>query len=210
MIPPVSGNVRAVAGRRPLIVDVSNTNTIDTVELIASHADALVCKTTEGSGFVDSTYAAHRSIAAHRGIPFGGYLFLHPGSSGNEAEFFLEHAKIRRGDLQPWIDAEVRDGASFATVAARVDSCAKVLEQHGLQPLLYSYTGFLQGLLDARPALRRLRLVQASYTWRRPRVGRGATVVAWQYTDRLAAGSAHVDASRAFVPLDALKVAANV
>lgn len=208
MLQPVSGSIRALSGRRPLMLDVSNNNPIGGAQLAASGAVALVCKATEGASFVDNTYTAHRELARAHRIPFGGYLFLHPSSSGNEAAFFLEHARPAAGDVQPWIDAEVRDGASFAQVAARVDSCAQVLEAAGYRPLLYSYTSFLQGLLVARPTLRRLRVVQAGYTRVRPRVGHGASVVAWQNTDRLPAAGGHFDGSRLLVPLESLLIGA--
>lgn len=189
-----------------LVLDVSNTNPISLARLRAAAPAALVAKASEGSGFTDRLYAEHRKYARQLGIPFGGYLFLHPGSSGNEAAHFLAVARPVKGDLQPMIDTEVRDGVSFAAVAARVDACAKALEARGYRPLLYSYTSFLQQLLRARPKLARLRVWQAGYVSKRPRVGHGASVVLWQFTDAYKVGSGRFDASRLYVPLDTLLI----
>ena len=185
-----------------MILDVSNTNPIDRATLGELGPEALYCKATEGTWFKDATYGGHRQLAKAEGVPFGGYLFLHPRSPGNEAQYFLTYAKPRAGDLQPVIDAEVRDAATFAQVAARVDSCAKVLEGAGFKPLLYSYTSFLQNLLTAVPDLSRLRVWQAAYTMSRPKVGQGASVVLWQFTDHLNG----YDASKRFVPLTDLVI----
>lgn len=191
---------------RRIVIDVSNNNPISQHVLQLSNAQALICKATEGTTFHDATYGDHRAIAKALGIPFGAYLFLHPGSRGNEADFFLAYAKPKKGDIQPIIDSEVRDGASFVTVAARVDSCAKELERHGFRPILYSYTSFIQGLVAARPKLARLRVLQAGYTSRRPTIGHGVTVIGWQFTDAYRVGSHEYDASRLYVPLDSLRI----
>jgi len=206
VFPQPANYLRPLAARKPVVIDVSNNNPISDADFRAANPMALVCKCTEADNFYDGTYTAHRAMAKKYKVPFGGYLFLHPLSAKNEAEWFLEHASVKVGDLQPWIDSEVRDGASFAQVAARVDSCAKVLEDKGLSPLLYSYTGFVQGLLEAVPDLKRLRVLQASYTALRHRVGHGSSVVGWQFTDRYKAGSGAYDASRLFVALDSLRV----
>lgn len=196
----------AVSAPAGLVLDVSNVNPITAAELHAAAPAALYCKATEGDNFRDRTLGAHRQLARQAGIPFGSYLFLHPASLGNEAGFYLAYAKPRPGDLQPMIDAETRDGGSFARVAARVQSCAVELEAHGYRPLLYSYTSFLQRLLDADPRLARLRVWQAAYTVRRPKIGHGVSVALWQYTDSFQALGHGFDASKPFVDLDSLRI----
>lgn len=189
-----------------MILDVSNVHPITLADLRRAAPAGLYCKATEGDSFVDATLATHRGYAGRLGIPFGSYLFLHPGSAGDEAGWYLEHARPAAGDLEPMIDAEVRDGAPFVKIAARVDACARELELHGYRPLLYSYTSFLVELLKARPKLARLRVWQAGYVARRPVVGNGASVVLWQYTDAYPVGRRTYDASRLYVPLDELRI----
>lgn len=193
-----------------VVIDTSNNNPISLTQLKEAKPAALICKATEGTNFKDATYPGQRELARKLGIPFGAYLFLHPGSKGDEAEFFLEYAKPKPGDLQPVIDVEIRDGASFATVAARAESCAKALEAKGFHPLLYSYTSFLQDLYHYQPQLTRLRVWQAAYTSIRPVLGHGATVVMWQFSETYPVGGGRFDASRSFVPISSLIVGGNL
>src|SRR4029077_5909413 len=93
-----------------IVLDVSNNNTIDEQLFRRSGAVALIAKATEGDNFKDATLSAHRTVAKAAGVPFGSYLFLHPKSTGDEAAFYLEYAKPKRGDIQPIIDCEVSDG----------------------------------------------------------------------------------------------------
>lgn len=193
-----------------MILDVSNNNPITEAQLREAKPQALICKATEGTTFKDPVYEQQRELAHKLGIPFGAYLFLHPGAVGDEADFFLNYAKPTNYDLQPIIDCEIRDGASFATVAARADACATRLESEGFHPLLYSYTSFLQSLYAERPQLERLRVWQAAYTSVRPVLGHGATVVMWQFSETYPVGGGHFDASRLFVPLSSLTVGSSV
>lgn len=202
---------------RRLILDVSNQNPIDAVTARAASPAALIAKETEGTSFMDGTAAQHRAIARQLGIPFGGYLFLHVASPRAEAEKFLAFAQLRRGDLQPIIDAEVRDGATMAQVAHAVDECAHYLEGQGFQPILYASASFWIGLHAERPDLRRLRVWEADYPGRftrwlprlaalRIRLRHGASVVIWQWTDRYQVGARRFDASRLLARLDSLRI----
>lgn len=202
-----------------LILDVSNNNTIDEPTLRRSGAEALIAKATEGTTFVDAALEQHRQAARNAGVPFGSYLFLHPSSSGNEAGFYLEHAHPRPGDLQPMIDCEVSDGQSLQIVAGRAHSCALELERNGYRPLLYGPGSFLQSLFGAQPLLRRLHVWEAQYPGRftrwapaiarlRYRLGNGASVVLWQWTELYAVGGRYFDASRLLTGLDNLLIPA--
>src|SRR5262249_48004746 len=179
------------------VLDVSSRNPATLQQVRDSRCVALEAKATEGATYRDPTLAGHRKIAAELGLPFGSYLFLHPSSSGSEADAYLVYAQPRPGDIQPVIDAEVRDGSSFQTVAARVESCARGLEARGYQPILYASASFWRQLFAATPDLKRLRVWEAQYPGRvtrwlpklaamRIKLGHGVTVVMWQFTDRYA------------------------
>lgn len=200
-----------------LVLDVSNNNPISLAAFKASGAQALICKATEGTNFHDGTLAAHRQIAHAAGKPFGSYLFLHPDSPGNEAGYYLNYAKPRKGDIQPIIDAEVADGESWSKVAARVDSCARELEKHGYKPILYASTSFWLSIFAARPGLKRLRVWEAQYPghytkWfprlaqKRLKLSHGASVVLWQWTDHFQDSGHYYDASRLFVNVNTLLI----
>lgn len=200
-----------------LVLDVSNVNTITLKQLRDSKAQALIAKATEGSTFEDPTLAAMRGVARQAGVAFGSYLFLRPNSTGSEAGEYLKYAKPKKGDIQPIIDAEVTDGDSMAKVAARVQSCAKALEKEGFRPILYASASFWQQLFAVEPSLKRLRVWEADYPGKftkwfpslaklRIKLGHGATVVMWQWTDAYAVDGKHFDASRLFVNVDTLKI----
>lgn len=204
-----------------LVLDVSNNTPITASEVRASKAVALIAKETEGVSFKDGTAARHRDVARACGIPFGGYLFLRMTSQGSEADAFLRYAKLRAGDIQPVIDAEVTDGHTMTQVAKRVDAEARTLERHGYRPILYASSSFWLGLYSAHPSLRRLRVWEAQYPGRftrwTPRLARlrirlrhGATVVLWQWTSSYAIGHKRYDASRLMVPLRKILIPRNV
>lgn len=200
-----------------LVLDVSNNNPITLAQLRQSKAWALIAKATEGTNFDDKTLGAMRAIAKEAGVPFGSYLFLHANSVGNEAGDYLAYAKPRKGDIQPVIDAEVSDGESMAQVAARVQSCARALEHAGYKPILYTYSSFWKQLVAAEPTLKRLRIWQADYPGKftrwfpglaklRMKLGIGASVVMWQWTDAYQVGGKGYDASRLFVDINTIRI----
>jgi GH25 family lysozyme M1 (1,4-beta-N-acetylmuramidase) len=205
--------------KREFAIDVSNVNPASERVVRDSGSVALICKATEGDSFRDKTLPAHRKIAKTVGIPFGSYVFLHARSAGDEAAAYLAYAKPKRGDIQPVIDAEGGglDGASMGDMAARVDACARELETHGYRPILYASSSFWTQLVAERPTLRRLRVWEAQYPglfsrWLprfaklRIRLGRGATVVLWQWTDRDSVDGHGYDDSLLLAPLDSLLI----
>lgn len=189
-----------------LVLDVSNNTPIGVPVLKESGSVALLAKATEGTGFRDAYLGTHRSAARIAGKPFGSYLFLHPDSVGSEAQYYLDYAQPRRGDIQPIIDAETLGKGGFGTAAARVNSCAEALEDKGYKPILYASASFWQWLIKADPTLKRLFVWEAQYPGRftrwfpwlaakRIRLFHGVSVVLWQWTDSFAVGGRHYDAS---------------
>lgn len=201
------------------VIDVSNNRPIDHADLKASGAIGLIAKATEGATFKDATYPEHRKIAKAEGKPFGGFVFLHAASAGNEAEFFINYAKPRRGDIQPVVDAEGGglDGKPTADLAKRALSCLERLEAKGYRPLLYTSAATWKQLVSYEPRLRHYRAWEADYPGRftrwvpglaklRIRLGRGASVVLWQWTSVYGVNGKSYDASRLMVPLDRLLI----
>lgn len=205
-----------------LVLDVSNNDTITESALKASGAAALICKATEGTGFEDKTYEAMRLNAKHAGIPFGSYVFFHSSSQGGEAQYYLNYAKPKPGDIQPILDVE--QGGQDTTVAAlakRATAAAQVLSDKGYNPILYSGAYYWKQLVAYSPKLKKLRVWEADYPgtysrWfpllaqKRVKLLSGASVVMWQWTDRLAVGVHFYDASRLFVPVNSLLIPANL
>lgn len=189
-----------------LCIDVSNNNPIGASELLRVKPQLLIAKATEGDWFQDHTYAAHRSLAASNGIRFGSYLFLHPGSKGNEAEFFLEYAKPTKED-EIAVDVEVHDGFGMPVVAHRALTCLTYLKDKGFYPLLYCSASWWLELVNWEPKLKLFHVWEAQYPGRferwvpelaakRIKLLHGATVDLWQWTDRYQIGNKYYDASR--------------
>jgi hypothetical protein len=159
-------------------VDVSNNNGhVDFKAVKAAGAIGVYLKVTEGTGFVDATYAANYAAAKAAGLKVGGYHFGHPqNSASQEAGFFLTHLKLEKGDLRPCLDLETTDKQSVGAVRSYGSTFLNLLKSKtGEAGILYSGSYFMSanGLLG-RPE----RKWVASY---------GATPKskwdAWQYTD---------------------------
>lgn len=199
-----------------LVIDSSNNRPINAAELHASGAVALIAKATEGTSFRDRTLESQRLAARAVKVPFGSYLFLHPRSTGTEAQYYLDYAKPRPGDLQPVIDAEVTS-LGIDELARRSQSCARALEAKGYKPMLYASSSIWKQLVKAEPKLKRLKVWEAQYPGRFTRwfprlsslriaLTRGVTVALWQWTDSYAVGSARFDASALLVDINTLRI----
>src|SRR5882672_4847766 len=78
----------------PIVVDVSHWNTItDWTALASAGIGGVIHKVTEGTTYVDPTYAPRRQQALAAGLVWGGYHFLRPGDPVAQANFFLANAK---------------------------------------------------------------------------------------------------------------------
>ena len=200
------------------ILDASNVNPASAEQVRASKAVALIWKATQGSYFTDKTIAAGRKIAATLRIPFGSYVFQDPRDTpAGQHSRYLAAAKPRPGDLEPIIDSETTAGKTWAEIAGNVDALARLFEAGGYRPLLYGSTSWLLRLYEAQPRLRRLRVWQAQYPriippvlkkllGQRTRLGKGATVVAWQYTTRWKILGRGFDGSYLLAPLDSILI----
>jgi lysozyme len=201
---------------RPIAIDISNNNPASRLTIESSGAKVLICKATEGANFEDKTLAAARANAKALGIRFGTYIFLHSATKGSEAGEYLKYAKPKKDELVI-IDSEPggQDGEPISSLAHRTDACARALEQKGFRPILYSSSSVWEEMVSAVPALKRLRVWEAQYPGRftrwfpalarlRQKLGRGASVVMWQFTDSYAVGPYRFDASLVLVPVEKL------
>lgn len=100
-------------------------------------------KVTEGTSFVDPTYAARRLLAKVASVPFGGYHFAHFESEADarvEAHFFLARARPKPGDLRPMLDLEVN---AAGLSRAELTRCVKIWVDEvehavGVKPIIYT------------------------------------------------------------------------
>lgn len=103
-------------------------------------------KATEGTTFVDPTYAKRVRQARRAGIPVGAYHFARPdrGDASEEARFFLATADIRAGDMLPMLDLESTEGLSPAELTRWTGAWVRTVTRHlagrglGGKPIIYT------------------------------------------------------------------------
>lgn len=150
-------------------------------------AIALITKATQGTSFVDSTYAGFQQSASKLGIPFAGYHWVDTSDLGAQA---ANAYRIMGGTPCMW-DAE----ATGATVARLVDLTKRYRALGGNPRLVYLPHWWWQDHLGS-PSLQPLAdlglgLVSSAYPaagYSETGVGwngyGGMTPVIWQYTDK--------------------------
>ena len=99
--------------------------------------DFVICKATEGIGFVDPYCDQWIQQAIALGKPWGFYHFMRPTNDPvKEAQFFVEHTSAYFGKGLPVLDAEVKYGNVDV-----VDWCyqflSEVIRLTGIKPLMY-------------------------------------------------------------------------
>jgi GH25 family lysozyme M1 (1,4-beta-N-acetylmuramidase) len=170
----------------------SGTQTLDLHDVVA-----LVTKATEGTSYVDPTYAIYRDRAKARGIPFAAYHWIHATDIPGQAR----HAFSVVGPSVPLMidDEDTTDGLSVSRTLAFV---AAYRALGGTVTLEYLPHWFWQqnGSPDLRPLAKAgLALISSNYTtysdsgpgW--APYG-GVTPTIWQYTSSAKLdGAAKVD-----------------
>jgi lysozyme len=102
-------------------------------------------KATEGTTYIDPTFAVNWPGMKAAGIVRGAYSFFHANADPiAEADHFLSvMGTLQPGDLPPMLDVEVTDGQSAATIAANVSSwVSHVHAATGRVPIIYTTPGF--------------------------------------------------------------------
>ena len=105
-------------------------------------------KATEGTGFIDSSFAHNWPGMRNAGVLRGAYHFFRPGTDGAaQADYFVNQIDaqggLAAGDLPPVADVEVSDNVSAATVIARLHAFLdRVQARTGRVPLIYTANFF--------------------------------------------------------------------
>lgn len=102
----------------PVVLDISHHQDLEDdafEKMKAEGIQGVILKCTEGSGYVDKTYAARRKACEDAGLLVGSYHFARGGSPEAQAEHFLRHAKVD-GSLLLALDWEDK---AMGTAAAR-------------------------------------------------------------------------------------------
>lgn len=170
-------------------VDVSSyQGTIDWPALAAQDIDFAYVKATEGSGFVDDTFATNLQGARDAGVLVGAYHFFSFESPGAaQAENVVATVPAERGLLPVAIDVEhygsfSHDPPDPAEVRAELRVLVAALREHyGVEPVIYAtqaaYSRYVAGELADSPLW-----IRAVYL--PPRVSDGREWTFWQYSHR--------------------------
>lgn len=139
------------------MLDLSNNNggKVDFHKVFNIGHRRVYLKATEGTSFVDATYAQRRKDANAAKLLTGAYHFAHgQASPKEEADFFIKHlgALSTAKDLRPVLDLEMGH-ASPALGKWAVEWLAYVKKHVGILPVVYSYASFAEACaFSKRPA----------------------------------------------------------
>ena len=113
-----------------------------TVDWSTVQADFVFAKASQGTTFIDPTYAANKEGARAKGIPFGSYHYYAGGDPVAEADFFLQTV----GDILPGemlaLDFEI---TISNPVEMASDFINEIKNKVGFYPLFYSYSSLVTG-----------------------------------------------------------------
>lgn len=114
----------------------------------SSGIDFAFVKATEGTTFVDPTFATNWTGMKSAGVVRGAYHFFHANVDPHaQASFVVQTVgQLEAGDLPLVIDLETTDGQSAATVAANALAFLDAVKTAtGKKPIVYVSPGFMNG-----------------------------------------------------------------
>ena len=147
----------------PLVkgIDVSTyQGTIDWSAVKTAGKQFAFIRVSDGTGTIDSQFAANWAKARTHGILRGPYQFFRASEDPTaQANLLISKVGTLEGDdIPPTLDVELMDGQTAATVLSRARTWVAAIQAHyGRKPLVYCSPGFWNGLgaggWDARATL---------------------------------------------------------
>jgi lysozyme len=166
------------------VVDLSHHNTVN--DFAAIKADGIVGiihKATEGTKFVDDTYAQRKLSAVGQGILWGAYHFGVGGDPIAQAEHFLKTVQPDASTLLA-VDFEGNPNGATITLAEAEQLVAHIQQQTGRWPLLYTSRVFMKESAGNKATLlSNCPLWVASYQPEPALPKQWETWTLWQYTN---------------------------
>lgn len=166
------------------VIDLSHYQDVTSwTEVSADGIAGIINKCTQGTTFVDPTYAERQSAAKQAGLLWGAYHFGVGGDGAQQAQYFFEHATPAAGDLLV-LDYEQNTSGSSMTLAEAEAFVTWIQQQRGKWPVLYGGSYLIDQLGGtANSTLCNCPLWIASYT-SSPTLPPGwPQWTLWQYTD---------------------------
>lgn len=140
-------------------IDVSHwQGTTDWAKVAAAGKSFAIMKATEGTGYVDPSYATNHAGAAAAGLWTSAYHFARPGATPNEAVLEADHfvavANLGTRDLIPALDLEVTGGLSTSALQGWVSTWLReVTAKLGVRPMIYTSPSFWKTYMGDSPSL---------------------------------------------------------
>lgn len=103
----------------------------------ALDCDAVICKATEGTGYVNPYCDEHYQSAKAAGKLLGVYHYASGGNPEAEAEFFINNAQGYLHEAVLVLDWESGDNAAWGDSSWVARFCAHVVALTGINPMIY-------------------------------------------------------------------------
>jgi len=130
-------------------VDISHYDgTVSFTQLKGGGYDFAIAKATEGTSYVDPTFAGNWAAMKQAGVVRGAYHFFHSNMDGaTQAQHLLDTIKsaggLQPGDLPPVADVEVTDSQSPATQQSVLATFLQAVKAGtGMTPIIYTSPSF--------------------------------------------------------------------
>ena len=146
--------------------------------------DFVFVKATEGATHLDRQYYKNWRALSKLDLARGAYHFYNPRVlSTDQANHFVKHVKLRKGDLPPVLDVEITGGKSKAILVKGVNNWLRLIEAHyGVKPIVYTsehfYHTYLEGEIEGYD------LWLAAYSKFELKTADESLLRFWQHTDR--------------------------
>ena len=119
------------------VLDISHYQTITDWKKVAKNVSYVICKATQGTSYIDPTFAANKQACRDNGINFGSYHFSNGTDAVKEAKFYLKTVgKIQENDILV-LDYEIHLADPVTWCKTFLDYCR---DNAGVRPLLYINT----------------------------------------------------------------------
>ena len=127
-------------------IDISNWQGGLDPDSVFPNVDFVLCKATEGTGFVDSYCAGWVQWCITHGKPWGFYHFAGDAGATEEADFFIENCSNYFGGGIPVLDWETNQSVEWVN-----EFVARIIDRTGITPWIYANPWrFNQGGVDSR------------------------------------------------------------
>lgn len=139
-------------------LDVSHwQGAIDWTQVAAAGKTFAIMKATQGTDYVDPTYATNHAQAVAAGLWTSTYHFASPDATPNdavlEADHFVAVASLGTHDVIPALDLEVTGGLSTSALQTWVGSwLGEVTAKIGVRPMIYTSPAFWRKYMGDSPS----------------------------------------------------------